>query len=87
MAIWMEIRCEKRGDGRTDKTRCWSDDNSGPTGMAADDQRSVVDVLREMQIEARRANWKRTRDGWVCPACIKHEALIEDKSMSKVNGK
>ncbi|MEM8519477.1 hypothetical protein [Janthinobacterium sp. CAN_S7] len=80
MAIWMEVRCETRGDGRSGETRCWSDDNSGPAGMAADDQRSVLEVLREMQIEARRAGWKRTRDGWMCPACIKHAAMSDNKS-------
>ena len=75
MATWLEIRCEKRGAGRSGDTRCWSDDNAGPSGMAADDQQSVIELMRELHAEAKREGWTRPREGWVCPCCTKQAAL------------
>lgn len=69
MATWIEIRCEKRGDGLSGKDRCWSDDNSGPMGMASDDQKSVLAVLKDLHVQAKASNWAKTREGWVCPVC------------------
>jgi hypothetical protein len=69
MAIWIELRCEKRGAGSGGEDRCWSDDNSGPMDMAADDQRSVLAVLKDLQAQAKQSGWTKTREGWVCPVC------------------
>ena len=74
MATWIELRCEKRGDGESRDDRCWSDDNSGPMEMAADDQKSVLAVLKELHIEAAKSGWIKTRDGWVCPCCAKRDS-------------
>ena len=76
MSIWVEFRCERRLSAPANVSptgvvgsRCWSHDNRGPMYMAADDQRSVLALLRELAREARAMGWKRTREGWVCPHC------------------
>lgn len=52
MSTWIEMRCEKRGEGSA-TDRCWSDDNSGPMDMAADDQQSVIAVLKALHEQAK----------------------------------
>lgn len=77
MATWIEIRCENRTDpsseGRGLKVgdRCLSHDNSGPMDMAGDTRASILDTVRELEAEARNDGWKKTREGWVCPFCVK----------------
>ena len=75
MAIWMELRCELRGDGRRESDdRCLSDDNTGPHGMALDSCRSASLSATELFEEAKIDGWKRTKEGWVCPNCLNHAA-------------
>lgn len=71
MGTWIELRCEKHGPatGFGLDDRCYSDTNHGPMGMAADTRKSVADTLKDLEQEARRGGWKRTRFGWVCPHC------------------
>lgn len=70
MATWMEIRCERRGSGKPHgPERCLSDDNAGPMEMADDTRESVLTVLKLINDQARESGWKKTREGWVCPAC------------------
>lgn len=76
MAIWLEVRCERRGDGRSPYHgfRCWSDDNNGPGLMADDNQSSVLKVLTELNNDCISAGWIKFRgEGWVCPACLAYE--------------
>ena len=75
MATWIEIRCEKRSSGEGWRNRCWSDDNSGPMEMAADSQKSVVEVLKRLHTEAAKSGWVKTHEGWVCPCCTNTESL------------
>lgn len=63
MGTWIELRCEKRGDD------CYSAVNNGPMDMAGDTIASVLDTLSILAKEARAAGWKKTREGWICPAC------------------
>ncbi len=72
MATWLEIRCEGRGSGfsQFDSRRCWSDDNEGPHGMAADDNASILELFKELKQQAKESGWKRKSNGWHCPACI-----------------
>lgn len=72
MGTWIELRCENRGtktaegpEGR----RCWSDDNSGPMGMAIDNRSSLIETMQQLEEDARDLGWKKTREGWVCPYC------------------
>lgn len=74
MALWMEIRCEERGDGR-EQNRCWSDDNNGPMDMSPDDNASILATMKSLREEATKLGWKRAKnDGWVCPGCIANAA-------------
>jgi len=76
MAIFLEVRCERRGDGRSPygDFRCWSDDNNGPAMLACDDHASVSKVLTELNQDCIKAGWKKFRgEGWVCPACQEYE--------------
>ncbi|WP_404704945.1 hypothetical protein [Yersinia vastinensis] len=42
MTIFMELRCELRGDGRNeDNNRCWSDDNDGPQSHGWDSKKGA----------------------------------------------
>jgi len=74
MAIFISLRCEERGDGRSPYggTRCWSDDNNDPWTMADDTKKSADACMSELFAEAKEAGWKKVNGGWVCPACQKH---------------
>lgn len=71
MAIWIELRCEKRGEGREKWNEpCWSDENNGPGEMADDTKTSVEKTLTFLATEAKKAGWKKLKEGWVCPCCL-----------------
>lgn len=75
MAIWIELRCERRGDGRRESsgTRCWSDDNLGPGDLADDNQAGMIATYRYLKESALSVGWREFRgEGWVCPNCQKH---------------
>lgn len=78
MAIFMELRCELRGDGRWEHsgTRCWSDDNDGPHSFGSDSKKSAADCYGEIVKQAKECGWKKRKEGWVCPNCLKHEASL-----------
>ena len=69
MGTWIELRCENSGEGLYGPDRCYSDDNSGPMDMAADNQKSVLATVKNLNNVAKEWGWVKTRDGWVCPAC------------------
>lgn len=76
MAIWIELRCERRGEGldASSGTRCWSDDNHGPGEMADDTLASMSSVYQFLKQDAANAGWELVRgEGWVCPSCVKGE--------------
>lgn len=67
MAVWLELRCERRGRNGSD---CWSNQNNGPMLMAgADTQTGVAQAARDLFGDAAAQNWRRMKDGWVCPCC------------------
>lgn len=75
MAIWMELRCERRGEGRSSRSNpCFSDENSGPMLMACDTKKDVVLVAGDLFEEAKNDGWERRKEGWVCPNCIAFES-------------
>jgi hypothetical protein len=71
MAIWMELRCETLGAS----AQCLSLSNNGPHGFAlSDTQRGVTNELYRLGEQGKKGGWKRTRHGWVCPACSANKA-------------
>lgn len=74
MAIWMELRCERRGEGRSSRDKpCFSDEGSGPMLMADDTKKGVSFVAGELFDEAKSDGWECRKEGWVCPNCIAYE--------------
>lgn len=66
MAFWIEMRCE----GRMRNSACPSSRDAGPImDLFVDSLRSAQAGLRELAAEARGLGWRRTREGWTCPAC------------------
>ncbi|HEN3589471.1 TPA: hypothetical protein U5E11_004102 [Yersinia enterocolitica] len=78
MAIFMELRCELRGEGRCEfsGTRCWSDDNNGPSLTCYDTKKSAANGVDSLAYQAKNAGWEKRKEGWVCPNCLKHEAKL-----------
>lgn len=77
MAVYMELRCELRGEGRSDETCCWSDENTGPWSMALDTKKSTAETTTEIFTMARDAGWKRINGDWVCPGCQENLAKVK----------
>lgn len=76
MSVWMELRCERRGDGRCEYsgTRCMSDSNDGPGFNAGDQQSGLIEGYKSLKMEAYESGWKLIRgEGWVCPRCLSYE--------------
>lgn len=77
MATWIEFRCENRtepsseGRGINVGDRCLSHDNVGPMDTANDSRVSILETIRFLEKEARDGGWKKTREGWICPFCVK----------------
>lgn len=77
MGIWIELRCEGRGDNPRggeevrSGSRCLSHANAGPMGLARDTRESALATIKLLENEARTSGWKRTRNGWACPHCAK----------------
>lgn len=75
MAVWIELRCERRGeypDAITYEDRCWSDDNHGPGLLADDNAGSIARTYAMVKQDALNSGWQHTRsEGWVCPNCAK----------------
>lgn len=73
MGVWIELRCERRGEGRSEfsEDRCWSDDNEGPGELAGDSQKSIAATFSNITKDAASSGWKHVRgEGWVCPCCL-----------------
>jgi len=83
MGTWIEIRCENRsessaeGRGINVGDRCYSHDNAGPMDMANDTRASVAETLRVLDEDAKSSGWKKTREGWICPFCVKSTGLTK----------
>ena len=75
MGTWIELRCENITDpsavgaGLLVGDRCWSHDNSGPMAMACT-WASIVDVVRQLEAQALRTDWRKSPKGWVRPYCV-----------------
>jgi hypothetical protein len=83
MGTWIEIRCEVRtteveGHGLDIGQRCLSADNAGPMGMADDSRTAQLQVIQELESDARDSGWVKRRSGWVCPFCVRHPATPVD---------
>ncbi|MBF2790588.1 hypothetical protein ISN40_10235 [Enterobacter asburiae] len=79
MAIFITLRCEGRGEGRSEfgKYRCWSDDNDDPYVLAGDTKKDAYLSLEDLFTDAKSAGWKRINGGWMCPNCIAYEAAAK----------
>jgi len=72
MSTWIELRCAKRSTAPWEPVkgkRCFSHDNNGPMGMTKDSQASVIALTKNLYEEAKKTQWTKTREGWICPFC------------------
>ncbi|MGX5010927.1 hypothetical protein ACWKX5_06565 [Enterobacter asburiae] len=77
MAIFITLRCEGRGEGRSEfgKYRCWSDDNDDPYVLAGDTKKDAYLSLEDLFTDAKSAGWKKlTGDG-----CARHASLLKQQ--------
>ena len=75
MSIWVEIRCENRGNNDD----CPSNRNQGPMGNFNDTMAGVENGYRILATEATKEGWRRfdkpcyiagrSVKGWVCQDC------------------
>ncbi|ECH9540619.1 hypothetical protein ABN36_18325 [Salmonella enterica subsp. enterica] len=81
MAIWLELRCERRGEGRSSSDKpCLSDENNGPMLMAGDTKKSAALVAGELFDEAKNDGWELYKEGWICPNCLAYaRSLVNEK--------
>lgn len=64
------------GNGRE---RCYSHDNDGPMAESSDNQKSILQVVRGLEQEAKETGWVKTREGWICPYCSKTTGESHDQ--------
>lgn len=72
MSVWLELRCEKRGDSEGPFHKCLSNINCGPMGMALDTRTDLIATMQQLEKDARDTGWVKMREGWVCPHCAQH---------------
>lgn len=77
--MWIEIRCDNRTSSSAEGG-CYSHVNDGPMAESSDNQRSVIQVIRGLEQEAKETGWKKVRGDWVCPYCAKPEAVADGKA-------
>ena len=74
MSLWIELHCDIRDMSRTTATgelACWTHSNANEgllTESTGNDARAAATLLAK---RARAKGWRRTRNGWACPACAK----------------
>ena len=70
--MWIEIRCDNRTSSSAEfdgKARCYSHDNDGPMAESSDNQRSIIQVVRGLEQEAKETGWAKVSGDWICPHC------------------
>lgn len=70
MAIFMEVRCEGRGDVRG----CLSDENADSQTMAFENVKSVSEALAFLKNDSLSAGWVLHKGSLYCPVCAKAKA-------------
>lgn len=71
MGFFIEMRCEKRGEGRsTEDNRCESDDNGGPMDMADDTQSGVVSTISFFNSRSKESRMAEYSRYWLGLSCM-----------------
>ena len=65
MAFWIELTCDVRKPNVHTRCYSWENNNVCNVFSNADFWRS----RKQLSDEARKAGWRKTRAGWICPAC------------------
>lgn len=69
MSIWMELRCDGRGESRK-KNPCFSDNNIGPMENLGNSKAYLAAGHAEIVHQATSSGWKLIKGEWYCPACV-----------------
>lgn len=70
MGIFMEVRCEGRGD----VDGCHSDQNADSQTMASENVRSVSEALAFLKNDSLNSGWVLHKGELYCPVCAKAKA-------------
>lgn len=70
MAVFMEVRCEGRGDVRG----CHSDENADAQTMATENIKSISAALAFLKEDSLRNGWVLHKGELYCPVCAKAKA-------------
>lgn len=76
MAIFITLRCERRGAGLPSYHEhcCWSDSNDDPFVLEDETKAAAGRGVSILFADARKAGWvRKSGEGWVCPACLAYE--------------
>lgn len=66
--IWLELRCDmQRPTFASD--RCYSDLNRGPMSASTAGRNTLLHNVHQLEAEAVRHGWVKTRTTLICPAC------------------
>ena len=69
MGLFIELRCELRSEGVSDK--CWSEYDCATFVCSGDTKKEANLALTDLFEDAKSAGWHRWKSGWVCPECVK----------------
>lgn len=78
MSIYMEVRCEGRGEGRPGNDRCYSDDNAGVQINAKETVKGMSEALAYLKSESLKAGWVIHKGDLYCPVCARLKAWEKD---------
>ena len=81
MGLWIELHCDVRNMEEHEPTgelRCWTHVNANEGVLVGNTGGDARWALRDLAARAKALGWKRTREGWQCPACVR--VLAERKA-------
>ncbi len=71
MSIYMELRCELRGELPINESKCWSEVDRSLWAMALNTHESTEQNTTELLSMATHAGWQSINGDWICPGCQK----------------
>ncbi|BCG07089.1 MULTISPECIES: hypothetical protein [Enterobacterales] len=77
MSIYMELRCELRGELPINESKCWSEVDRSLWAMALNTHESTEQTTTELLSKATHAGWQSINGDWICPGCQENLALTE----------
>ena len=76
MAFWLELHCDilDGGDNKYGSPACYTEAADSPGLLVNSQNKHVLQGINVLRERARKAGWKLTKDGWICPVCLTRRA-------------